>query len=373
LARKVSEKQKLAEHRVQIREITKSILDLVNARQHVSLKVAASKRTMGLPIENREVEEALIADMMQYARDQRLDEDLAESIVSKLTESSKDIQRKDTYSRSVKQYLKSNRIKKVSIVGAGRMGTWFAKYFLNLRAEVNLLDLDYRKARSIATDIDCDVARTHKEVVESDLVIVAVPISRTPLEIKKIVNSVRKTHSLKVIEISSVKKAIEKSGLLRNTSLPKNVELFSIHPLFGPNTRLFSTSSIVQVNHTNSKFIQNLFPTFLLHKMNWKDHDKLAAWILSLPHALALVFARTLAQNLHKNPKAITGPSYESMLEFARKVLQENPDVYFEIQSTNPFSKKTLKEAARSLNEIEKLLNSRSQFKSFFKTTAKAV
>jgi prephenate dehydrogenase/chorismate mutase len=373
LARKLSEHQKLAEYREQIREITTSILDLANARQRLSLKIAASKRSLGLEIEDKGVESKLVYWAKQYAKEIGLDEELALSIVSELMRSSKTIQRRDSYTSSIRSHLISNGISKVSVIGAGRMGSWFAKYFQNLDVRVVLFDRNHQKGRSKAKEIGCEYAGTYSLAAGSDLAVVAVPITRTRKEIQRLMDSAGSGKILKIIEISSVKDNIAKAGLLEEKTLPANVALYSVHPLFGPSSNIFSENSIIQVNRFDSDFVQKLFPSFKLFKLGWKDHDALMGVLLSAPHALALMFADIYARHAKQIPVGITSPSYDHMLELASKVLHENPDVYFEIQSKNPYSKRTLEEMRISLKKFEKLLRTRSQFEKSFKASARAL
>lgn len=360
------EKQKLLkEYRVEIQDLTRTILALARARQKVSLKIADIKQELGSEIESRTVEHSLSAKMLEYARRVGLDQELAKSLISTLIEYSKIAQRRRISMKLVKSHLSSNSIRTISIIGAGRMGTWFAQYFREISKRVILFDGDKKRALIKSREIDCEFAKTFDDATHSDLIIVAVPISSTPREIRRLIQSSDSTRKQRIVEISSIKAKISDAHLLDDGKLPRNVELYSIHPLFGPNANSYSVNSIIQVGKS-SEFARGLFPHFRWFTMEWKEHDMLMSLILTLPHSHALVFADTVARRLRNLPNGISSPSFDHMLELTRKVLSENPDVYYEIQSENPFADRALRETISSLVKLKQSLRARRDFKSFF-------
>lgn len=367
------ENEELDKNRDKMRELTKSILDLVKARQDLSIKIASAKKNRGLPTEDKEVETRLLDGSNKYAKSIGLDENLATEIVSKLIESSKVTQLKETHFKSVKSFLKTNRIRTVSIIGAGRMGGWFAKYFKMLGAKIILYDEKSRRAQEMSKNTGWNYTQDFESTMKSDLVVLAIPITNTPDVIRKLANRVASKGRLRVIEVSSVKSLLAKQGLLDLAKTPSNVEIYSVHPLFGPNANHFASNSMAVVHERNLGFIEELFPHFTIFKMNWKQHDELMGVMLSLPHALALVFASEVTKRSRQIPKGISTPSYEHMVDLARKVLSENPRVYFEIQSTNPNTQKILNSASRSIKKIEKLIERESDFLGFFKDVKRGI
>ncbi|MCL4540650.1 MAG: bifunctional chorismate mutase/prephenate dehydrogenase [Bacteroidetes bacterium] len=366
---KPAENKKLERYREEMRELTRSILDLVRARQDLSLKIAASKRAQGLAVEDKRVEARLIADVKEHATKIGLDEDVAESIGWKLIESSKISQRKDTYLEQVRSFLKSENIRSVSIVGAGRMGGWFARYFQLLGVRVVLYDENRSRSVEKAKSLGCETAKSISSVASSDLAILAVPISATPKGIGELIEIVGSKRKIRIIEVSSVKSGIANSGMLDGSKIPANIEIYSIHPLFGSNVNHFSANNIVQVNQLDTDFIERLFPHFRVFKMNWEAHDRLMGLMLSLPHSLALIFADLLVKNAENIPKGMGSPSYDRMVDLAGKVLGESPSVYFEIQSLNPNSEKILDDALKSLGKFKELTKDKPGFTRFFETS----
>ena len=64
-----------------MQEVTKSVLDLVSARQNLAQVIAQVKESSGAEVENHSVEERLCSEMIAYAKSIGLDEHLANKIV----------------------------------------------------------------------------------------------------------------------------------------------------------------------------------------------------------------------------------------------------------------------------------------------------
>ena len=116
------EKRELARLRVHIEDVTKSIIDLISARQKLSIEVARDKRKSAAPIENLKVESSLATKMEDYAEQLGVDPVLATRILSLILDSSKTVQRRAYYEESIRSFLKEKGIRKIAVIGAGRMG-----------------------------------------------------------------------------------------------------------------------------------------------------------------------------------------------------------------------------------------------------------
>jgi prephenate dehydrogenase/chorismate mutase len=372
----------LSELRGEIRELTKSILALVEARQTLSLGVAEIKKKNRDSIENLRVEDELVDSMVDYSSRIGLDPELGGKMVHTLIESSKLVQTEAYYKQSIQRFLESENIRKISIVGAGRMGAWFAKYFRQLDVAVLIYDKDREKAKKKAREISSDLGKNLDDVVGSDLVVLAVPIAKTPgviLELSKAFGSRGSTTKLKIMEISSVKSELAEAGLINDSSKNplKNemVELYSIHPLFGAGANEYGKNTILQVYPQTPNLVQGIFPHYSIVTLDWETHDRLMGLFLSVPHTLALIFAYLLSENDLGQGRGseMKSPSFTHMLELSRRVVGENPEVYFEIEASNPFTTKVLKDLGSSLRKLNKSLNSREEFIEFFEKARRAI
>ncbi len=355
-------------YRSEVREITKSILDLVVARQKLAQRIAAVKGSSGYAIENHRVEEKLSSEMVDYGKSQSLDRELALKIVDTLIEYSKIAQRREIYLPSIRSYLRDSKITTISIFGAGRMGRWFAKYFAEAGARVILFDKNSKLTKKAALELGCGHTNNFGRAVKSDLLVVAVPISSTgPLIVKLARQRGSNGNSpTRIVEISSVK-----SGLAKMQSkLGRNVKLYSIHPLFGPLVNRFAENSMVQVGR-DSSFATGVFPHFRIFQMSIQDHDRLMATLLTIPHFHALSFAQEVSKRTI--PNNIRSPSFDHLQKLSTRVLGESDKVYYEIQASNPFANRAIGDTINAMRSLQALLKNRNKFKKIFREMRRSI
>jgi prephenate dehydrogenase/chorismate mutase len=373
--------RELARLRVHIEDVTKSIIDLISAREKLSTEVARIKRKSATPIENLKVESSLAAKTEGYANQLGVDPLLATRILSLILDSSKTVQREAYYEESIRSFLKEKGIERIAVIGAGRMGGWFASYFAGLAHSLIIFDQSQEKSRKLAHELHAKKAKSLEEIVtEADLVVVAIPISDSAPMIKKLallsqkhLSSRSKRTPLRVLELCSVKQPLVEAGLIGKKAtkgLPGNVTLYSIHPMFGPDVKHFAQNKILEISEEeeNDGLITGLFPHFRIYRLDARTHDKMMSYILSLPHLLALLFADIIGSEAPLL-KMYSGPSFERMLDMSRKVLSESPSVYFEIQSSNKENSKMVKQLRRSLELLSRLRGDRRRFRKLFERT----
>lgn len=356
----------LKKYRADIRNLTKSILDLALARQNISELIAKAKEDSGTSIENQEVEKRLATEMSNYAREIGLDEELGRRVVTELIEHSKITQRKKTFMEPIKNYLDDQKIKSVSIYGAGRMGGWFASYFSQVGLSVSAYDENRRLGTKWERETGVRFAKNFDQATRADLHIVAVPIRETPKLILRLAK-IKSSH-VGILEVSSIKNDVR--NLLAKRTLPENVWLGSIHPLFGPSASHFAENCMIEVNKT-SDFVSSVFPHYRIFKMSAEEHDRLMASLLTLPHLHALTFADTVRSS--KIPAGISSPSFDHLLELSKRLLSENEHVYYEIQATNPYARRVFSLTARSVERLQRMLRDESSFEKFFRRTRREI
>ena len=337
----------------------------------MSQQIAAVKNVSAEKIENKQVEDELLASMAEYSQRIGLDPELGKNFVRLLIESSKLVQTESTFRKKIQAFLQSEKISKISIVGAGRMGSWFARYFSEVDVPVAVYDEDHAKAMSKAREQSLEYADSLVKVATADLVIVAVPIAKTPgtiRELSRIIAEKKEPLKIRVLEVSSVKTEMGKSLLKEDLAANEKIDLYSIHPLFGAGTNMYGRNTIVQVSPEDTRFVKGLFPHYTIDSLDWQAHDELMVSLLTIPHSLALVFADFLAGRKLKEARAfdMKTPSFAHMLELSRRVLGENPEVYFEIEAANPNTDLALSNLLGSLNKLRKSLESRDAFVRFF-------
>jgi prephenate dehydrogenase/chorismate mutase len=332
-------------------KLTLSILRLVAKRQTVARKIAEIKDSNNIAVEDLKVEKRLRAIVQDQVNALELDNALATQIIDALLDFSKIAQREQVYRRKIISFLARNRIETVTIIGAGKMGGWFARYFKELGRKVVIVDsrsdLAKRRAKEIGCDFKSEVTKTR-----SDLIVVAIPISETWREIARLQKMFDHLEGCKaIIEISSVKG----KGFAQN--IEGRIPVVSIHPLFGSSAQNFQNNSLViirkQKNYSGKNLVSNIFPQFKIVELTAKDHDKQMALMLSLPHALAIAFADVLFREaVPMKARDLRTPSFGSMEELASRVFSENSKIYFEIQTRNESALQVLRHLNRSVKML---------------------
>jgi chorismate mutase/prephenate dehydrogenase len=135
----------------------------------------------------------------------------------------------------------------------------------------------------------------------------------------------------------------------------------SLHPMFGPETRLLSGHHLIFCNAgvpeaTNAA--KELFSSTMVEQldMGLDDHDRLIAYVLGLSHALNIAFFTALAESGEAAPKLarMSSTTFDAQLLVSAAVARDNPHLYFEIQNLNKFGIEPLDalcEAAKRIRE----------------------
>jgi prephenate dehydrogenase/chorismate mutase len=405
-----------------IERATESIIDLLGERTKLSRSVAAVKKLNLAPIENLKVESLLIQKMQERGRLLGLDEGFVREFLELTFDFSKLVQRREYYEVSIKRFLEEESIRTVGLVGAGRMGRWFAGYFLALSTECLIFDRDPKRARAVASDVGARSTDSLESLVRgSDLLIVAVPVYETPSIVSKLVDLIgsasdsrnvkgRRSSSRRrpeIIEVASVKRPLveghafddeheeqadgyftQSSKGASDVSQDGRVVLISIHPMFGPDALHFWENTMIVIEGRGGKpsrggvkkgkehpelaygFMKRLFPHFRLLKADVRTHDLLMAYVLTLPHVLSMIFGDVVSRShLGGDLGIYAGPSFNRMLELSRRVFSESPDAYFDIESSNVENASLIREVEASIERLNGLLKDRQAFREFFKET----
>lgn len=239
------------------------------------------------------------------------------------------------------------------IGGAGRMGSWFARYFKGLGHEVSILDLDEKRASVTSIEIGADIVRS---VTESwaDAYVVCVPVSAVADVIYELVGEAPNRRAA-LVEISSVKSPL--LNALRD-ALKSGFHVVSMHPIFGPGTSDPSKGVTVLISlvgdGSETILARSLMPNFNFLVMSAEEHDYLTSFFLSLTHFLNMSFCLSLADDELGRIKGIAGSSFEIQLEALSHVLDGGDVAIAETLILNPNS---LVVAERLLHNSSKLFS----------------
>jgi prephenate dehydrogenase len=241
---------------------------------------------------------------------------------------------------------------KIAVIGAGKMGVWFAKFFEAKKHEVILADrkkeqLEYLK------DVPVDLTTNFQEAVcDADQIYLCVSISAIE-DVVKTISPV--LHSGQVVmDICSIKEAPVKTM----HQYIKEATVLGTHPVFGPGSNGVKHKAYIltPTNPVEEKFAAE-FKKWLEQEeanvfvMSPKKHDELMSVVLGLPHFLGLVACETLLEQKNlAETKQVAGTTYRMLFTLAEATALETPDLYATVQTN-----------LSEIGEIEDLFMSKAQ------------
>jgi len=243
---------------------------------------------------------------------------------------------------------------RVAVIGAGAMGRWFAKFAKENGWVATVMDTNFAKAERVASELGVKAARSEAEAVkEADLVIVAVPIAKTPAVITSAAKHMRKGALL--VDVASVKEeVVDGMGALK-----AELELVSLHPLFGPGATSVRGKDFVAVPVTPGKRYAELKRVLTgmganVVEMGAVEHDRVMAIAQCLAHFVLISYLSAVkSMKGLKSAEKLRMPGFSTLLNLGKAFLSGNPEVYGEIQVFNKYariSRSAMLEACRSLD-----------------------
>jgi prephenate dehydrogenase len=235
---------------------------------------------------------------------------------------------------------------RIAVLGAGKMGVWFAKFFLAEGYSVVVADRKKEKLSKLKKELPVETADFAEAVENADRVLICVSISAFEETVKKISPAVRNGQI--VMDICSIKDFPVKT---MHQHLKGGLVL-GIHPVFGPGSTTIENKTFVLTPTTREEeaFAAD-FKKWLETKkarvfvMSPQKHDELMSVVLGLPHFIGLVACDTLLeQSDYPETKDVAGTTYRMLFTLAEVAALENPELFASLQL--------------SLPELEKLENS---------------
>ncbi len=323
--------------RWKIEELDNQILDLIEKRMKAALYMGSEKVRKGLPVRNERVEEQVIERYLERAESVGISEAAAKEIATLLIRESVDAQGR---------MPRPGRPHDILVIGTGKMGQWFVRYLTGRGHKVNVCDTRPEKKERSTIGL-------RDGVKGADMIIICVPISST----KQILEDVlaMKPKGI-VLDITSVKDSIIPT---MRAATGEGFDVGSIHPMFGPEGSVYGRN-IVICDCGSDKAMEKAEELFegtgaRMTRMPVEEHDELISYVLGLSHAANIAFFRTLARSGVDYGKLdqISSTTFRSQATTSKRVANESPDLYYDIQHLNPHSKHCLDLFLESVGEIE--------------------
>ena len=227
---------------------------------------------------------------------------------------------------------------RTTVLGAGKMGVWFAKWCIEKGDTVVLADRNPQKLAKLKEELGVETADFPTAVRGADRVLICVSISSFEEIVRKIAPVVSKGQP--VMDISSIK---EYPVNVMHKYL-RDALVLGTHPVFGPGSHGVKNKAYVltPTNPAEETYAKE-FKLWLEKEganafiMTPQKHDELMSLILGFPHFLGLATCETLlAQPAFAESKKLAGTTYRMLFTLAESVALETPDLYANVQTKLP-------------------------------------
>ncbi|HEX5418604.1 MAG TPA: bifunctional chorismate mutase/prephenate dehydrogenase [Gammaproteobacteria bacterium] len=342
----------LEELRQRLSDVDRELVALIAARQRIVAEVGAHKIQNAVPTRDYEREKEVLKGARGQAEALGADADAVEQVMRLLIRSSLTQQERTRVAAGT-----GGAGKRVLIIGgAGKMGAWFAEFLASQDYAVEIADpsespLPYPRLADWAASS-----------LEQDLILVATPIKTTGAVLGQLAE--RRPRGL-IIDIGSLKSPLRRGlGALAGAGC----RVTSIHPMFGPDTRLLSGRHVIFIDvgvPEATAEARALFSATMAEQieMSLEDHDRLIAFVLGLSHALNLVFFTALAGSGELVPRLqkLSSTTFDAQMQVAALVARDNPHLYFDIQTLNDYGHTALEALNEAAQRVRSLVEAKDE------------
>jgi prephenate dehydrogenase len=227
---------------------------------------------------------------------------------------------------------------KTAILGAGKMGVWFAKFCKENGEQVILSDRKKEKLTKLGKELGVETADFVDAVKKADNIVICVSIDAFEEIVKKIAPSVREEQT--VVDICSIK---EQPVSIMHQYIKKGL-ILGTHPVFGPGSPSVKHKAyILTPTNAREQAFAEKYKGWLeevgarVFIMSPKKHDELMSIVLGLPHFVGLVACATLLEQPDfLETKKVAGTTYRMLFTLAEATALENPELFSSLQFSLP-------------------------------------
>nr|MBO2514998.1 hypothetical protein [Gammaproteobacteria bacterium] len=342
----------LEELRKRLSDVDRKLVELIAARQRIVADIGAHKIEHAVPTRDYEREKEVLKAARARAEELGIDADLAEQVMRLLIRASLEQQEQTRVAA-----VTNGAGKRVLVIGgAGKMGAWFAQFLASQGYAIEIADPSPSELPFPRID------DWRKSDLTHDVILVATPIKVAAEVLGELAD--RRPKGL-VLDIGSLKTPL-RDALAKLVAAGCRVT--SIHPMFGPDTRLLSGRHVIFVDlgvPEATAEARGMFSATMaeLIEMSLEDHDRLIAFVLGLSHALNIVFFTALANSGELVPrlKQLSSTTFDAQLKVAALVARDNPHLYFDIQTLNEYGLTALDALKNAAETIRGLVERRDE------------
>jgi prephenate dehydrogenase len=232
------------------------------------------------------------------------------------------------------------------IGGTGKMGTLFSGVFSRAGCEVQVC------GRS-------DPSRCRDLAASCSIVMVSVPIRETIRVIREIAPILREDQIL--CDLTSLKTGPVAAMLASRASV------IGLHPMFGPTVSSLRGQTIIAIPaRIDGEPLASFLSIFeregaRITLSTPEAHDRMMAVVQGLTHFVTLTVAETM-RRIHASPEATEpyrSPVYQIEMGLVGRLLSQDPDLYGDMLTENPYLPPVLAACHDSLGHIQRVVEDR--------------
>jgi prephenate dehydrogenase len=236
---------------------------------------------------------------------------------------------------------------RIAVLGAGRMGSWFAR-LLSKQNEVAVFDTDPGRTGSMEGVVVLNELKDLKGF-EPELLINSVDLKHTIEAFEEAVPFLPLDCTL--CDITSVK------GELSQYYEQSGRAYISIHPMFGPtlgdldNVKGENVVLIKGSKPETAAYFRDLFEGLGLHvyEYTFQEHDRMMAYSLTTPFVATLTFSACVTDT------TVPGTTFARHMEIAQNLLKEDNELLTEILFS-PLSLEQIEQITRRLEYLKHII-----------------
>lgn len=327
--------------RDRIRGLDEQLVKLVEDRVQAAREAGQIKRREQVGIRDYDVERQVVDRIREGFQQRGLDPGVGERIARTLIAEALRVQEADGL-----KPVKGREGRALIVGGAGNMGAWLAHFMNGLGYEVIVNDIAGPLEGFAFTTDPRSTAKS------CEIVVLATP----PAETASVLQELEGVQAL-VMDIASLKGPI-REDLER---LAADQPVTSVHPLWGPGTRVLSDKNVLVCDCGHEEATQRAVELFERSAVNvvrfpLDEHDDAMAYTLGLPHALNIAYADALSESgfEYEELAELGGPTFLRQSDVAAEVASENPQLYRQIQALNDASDEVYVAIQRAIDRIER-------------------
>ena len=253
---------------------------------------------------------------------------------------------------------------KIAVVGAGKMGVWFAKFFQTKGFTVMLADRKKEKLAKLKKGLQVETTADFKAAVQdADQILICVSIDAIE-EVAKTISPALHEGQV-VMDICSIK---EKPVTTMHKHI-KDATILGTHPVFGPGSNgVKHKAYILTPTNPEEQVVAEHYKKWLQGEeahvfiMTPQKHDELMSVVLGLPHFLGLVACETLLEQKNlSETKKVAGTTYRMLFTLAEATALETPDLFAAVQTDLPQVAKLEETFMAKAEELLGLIKSKDQ------------